>query len=51
MALSGGFPTTHCCCVDGSSSSKRNKVRNIFYSILARKREDGISNESTVSID
>ena len=39
MALSGGFPTTHCCCFDGSSSSKRNKVRNIFYSILARKEK------------
>ena len=28
MALGGGFPTTHCCCVVGSS--KRNKVRNIL---------------------
>ena len=29
VALSGvGFPTTHCCCVVGSS--KRNKVRNIL---------------------
>ena len=55
MALGGGFPTTHCCCVVGSS--KRNKVRNILrvnyildqFIVFGPKKDDGIINESSVS--